>query len=294
MNKKTVLNVLKTVISVILCVTAVGSALFATALKGVRAYFSSDEFYSQIEETDLETVTFTVNGQKVTVSEYVSDCAEEYLKEKSSVFSKFLIVDAAIDRALSSEAVDKIVKEEALSCVDFFLNSDRDEAKERIEKGVKIEDNENLDPGKAKTPLEAVKIYVRAFVLANVEKNAGISCDEIIVLLSEKTATNLIILAVASALLLALINYRTVFNVLLYSGAGAFAYGAVIKIMQGKYNGMAEGNEDLIGLYILTPFTETFSSKAVWAFVIGAVLIALFVAVYFLFKNYVNNEKTPE
>lgn len=292
MNKKTVLNILKIFLSAVLCITAVGSALFATALKGVRTYFSSEEFYTGIEDLDLRTVTFTVGGKKVTVSEYVNECAEEYLKDSLPLY--FPIFGTAVDKVLSSEAVDKAVKEEALECVDFFLQSDREEAEERIENGVKIEDNESLDPLKAQTPIEAVKIYVRAFVLANVEKNIGLSCDQIIVLLSEKTTSNLIILAVAAALLLLLINYRTIFNVLLYSGAGAFIYGITIKALQGKFNGATTGNEELIGFYVLTPLVETFSPKAVCAVIIGAVLIILFVAVYFLFKKYVNNEKTPE
>lgn len=292
MTKKSLLKILKIGLSLALCVVAVVTSLGATAIKGTRAYFSSDDFHNEINGIDLKSVTFVMNGEKVTVSDYIHDCAKDYLDKKLPVF--FPVADYAIDKVLSNEAIDSAVKEEALECVNYVLNSNRDEAKARMERGANTLDSEALDPKNAKTPTEAVKIYVRAFAFANIEKNTGMSCDRIIVLLSEKTASQLIAIAVVAFLLLIALNYRTVFDVLIYSGLGAFVYGITIKVLQNKFNGAADGNEDLIGFYLLTPFVESFSGNVTWALVIGAVLIALFIAVYFLFKNYVNNEKTPQ
>lgn len=289
-TKKNILLVLKTIISLLLCISAVLCSLAATALGGARKYLVSDAFKNQVEELDLSSVTFEYQGREVTVSDYVCECADDYLRGKLP--SYFPFINYAVDSILSSEAINSAVKEEVFSLVEYFVSSDLDLAKERLKNGSKITDNETLDPTKAETPVDAVKVYIRTFILTNIEKNLKISTDEVIVLLSKSTVAKYVAVAILSAVLLIFINRRTVFNILLYSGFSSIAFGLIIQIVKTKYESAAAGKERLIGFYILNPLAESFYPDIVKSILIGAVLLVIFIIFYFVFRKFINADST--
>ena len=87
-------------------------------------------------------------------------------------------------------------------------------------------------------------------------------------------------------LLIALIaiNYKSVLNILLYSGFSSLLCGIIIKIAQNKFDEMNFGNEDLVGYVFLKPLADAYSTNATIGFVAGFILIALFIASLFLFS----------
>ena len=120
------------------------------------------------------------------------------------------------------------------------------------------------------------------------------SNDYVIVLLSQQTMTKLVMLSVVFLIILVVINLKTIFDTLLYGGLISFAYAITIKAAQGKFESMNEGMQDLVGYVFLKPLADSYSMNAIIGFLIGIVLIALFAGAYFLFKNFVNKEKTEE
>ncbi len=297
MDKKTVsliLKILKTVISIILVITATVSMLGATLISVARDYLQSTQFQEQIETTDLSSVKFVVNHSKITVIDFVRDKATDYLeKQMSSSFFPFGgFSDYAVDKIVTPELVNTVIKTEVYGLVDYFLNTSVEEAENRIENNITLQENEKLNPENAQTTEEAISIYARVMVLQTIENTAGMSTDQFIILMSEKTVSKLITLAVILIIVLAVINIGTIFNNLLYGGAMGLLYGIVIKVMQGKFDDWNAGLEDLVGYVFLKPLADTYSTNATIGFIVGIILIALFVGVYFLFKNFVNKEKT--
>ena len=53
-----------------------------------------------------------------------------------------------------------------------------------------------------------------------------------------------------------------------------------------------ERRQGLVGYVFLKPLADQYSTNATIGIVVGVILVALFVGVYFLFKNFVN--KKPE
>lgn len=294
MDKKTVsliLKILKTVISIVLCVGATVSMLGATLINVARDYLQSEEFHNQVDTTDLGTVQFLINGKKITVTEYVRETVADYLDDKMPTFFPFQ--NYAVDAVVSSEVVDSVVKTEVYNLVDYFLNTSVEEAEYRIENNITIDENEDLNYENAETVEDAMSIYARKFVLQSIENAAGMSTDNIIILLSKETVSKLIVIAVVLLIALVGINFKTVFNTLLYGGGISFLYGIVIKVAQNKFDEANEGMKDLVGYVFLKPLADTYSSNAVIGFIVGVILIAMFVGVYYLFKNVVN-KKTEE
>ena len=129
---------------------ALALSLVTTTLIGVgRDYFTSEQFDSAIDNTDLATMKFVYNGEKITlekfVKDYVTEKIEDYIKNNPlSNFTNLLfpladsITDFAVDKALSSEFINTTVKTEVHSIIDYFLYSDAQEAKERIKNGVTL------------------------------------------------------------------------------------------------------------------------------------------------------------
>ena len=296
MDKKTVsliLKVLKTTISIVLVIAATVSMLGATLISVARDYLQAEQFHEQIETTDLSSVKFVVNNSKITVLDFVRDKASDYInKQMSSSFFPFgNIGDYAVEQIVTPELVNTVIKTEVYGLVDYFLNTSTEEAEYRIENNITLQQNENLNPENAKTTEEAISIYTRTMVLQTIENAAGMSTDELIILASEKTVSKLITIAVVLIIILVVINITTIFNNLLYGGAMGLLYGIVIKVAQGKFDDWNEGLEDLVGYVFLKPLADTYSSNATIGFIVGLILIALFVGVYFLFKNFVNKEK---
>lgn len=292
MDKKTVtliLKILKTVISIVLVAASTVSMLGATLINVGRDYLESEEFHNQIDTTDLGTVKFLVNGEKITVNEYARAMIAIYLEDKMPSFYPF--GNYAIEAIVSSDVVNSTVKAEVYSLVDYFLNTSVEDAEYRIANGITIENNEELNPENAETVDETISIYVRRFVLQSIENVSGMSTDNLIILVSDETVTKLIVLAVVLLVVLVVINIRTIFNNLLYGGVIGLLYGIIIKVAQNKFDEMNAGVEDLVGYVFLKPLADTYSANATIGIIVGVILIALFVGVYFLFKNFVNKEK---
>lgn len=295
MNKKTkalILKTLKITISVVLCVTATVSMLGATLVSVARDYLQSEEFHEQIDSTDLGTVKFMLNGKKVTVNEYARELIADYLKDKMPSYIPFQ--NYAVDAVVSSEVVNNAVKTEVYNLVDYFLNSNVKDAEYRIENNITIQNNEEFNIENAETIEEAISIYARGFVLQSIENVSGMSTDKLIILISEQTVSKLITLAVVLLVILVVINIITIFNLLLYGGFIGLFYGIVIKVSQAKFDEWNAGLEDLVGYVFLKPLADAYSPNATTGIIVGIILIALFVGVYFLFKNFVNQEKPEE
>lgn len=294
MDKKTVkriLNILKTVISIILAVASTVSLLGATLISVARDYLQSEQFTEQIETTDLSTVKFMIDGQKVTVLDFARDAASDYIEDKMPSFYPF--GNYAIDAIVTPNLVNTVIKTEVYKLVDYFLNTKVEDAEYRIENNIMLQDNEEFNIENAKTTEDALSIYARLMVLQTIENTAGMSTDNFIILISEKTVSKLITLAVALLVVLVVINITTIFNNLLYGGMVGLLYGIVIKVSQGKFDEWNKGLEDLVGYVFLKPLADAYSPNATTGIIVGVILIALFVGVYFLFKNFVN-KKTEE
>ena len=293
MDKKTVkriLNILKTVISIILAVASTVSLLGATLISVARDYLQSEQFTEQIETTDLSTVKFMIDGQKVTVLDFARDAASDYIEDKMPSFYPF--GNYAVDAIVTPNLVNTVIKTEVYKLVDYFLNTKVEDAEYRIENNIMLQDNEEFNIENAETAEDALSIYVRLMVLQTIENTAGMSTDNFIILISEKTVSKLITLAVVLMVALVAINITTIFNNLLYGGLVGLLYGIVIKVAQGKFDEWNAGVEDLVGYVFLNPLADAYSPNATTGIIVGVILIALFVGVYFLFKNFVN--KKPE
>lgn len=286
MDKKTtttIISIIKFVISIVLCVAIAGSMLGATLISVGRGYLNSDEFKAQIESTDLADVKFQVHNQKVTVKEYLLESAKSYVASQNRFFFSF--ANSAIEKILSSELVDKAVKDEVLYLVDFLLNSDAKEAKERTEKNIPIEDVLELEPENAKTPEDAIRIYLRSFVITNIEKSSEMTTDKFIVFLSQGTVTKLVLLSILLLAMLVLINRKVILNNLLYGGIIGIICGSVIKIAQSKFVEINMGNEELVGYVFLKPLADEYSLNATIGIVAGIVLLILFIVAMVAFGS---------
>lgn len=292
MDKKTVkliLNILKIIVSIVLVVASTVSLLGATLISVARDYLQSEQFIEQIETTDLSTVKFMIDGQKVTVLDFARDAASDYIEDKMPSFYPF--GNYAIDAIVTPNLVNTVIKTEVYKLVDYFLNTKVEDAEYRIENNIMLQDNEEFNIENAKTTEDALSIYARLMVLQTIENTAGMSTDNFIILISEKTVSKLITLAVVLLVVLVVINITTIFNNLLYGGLVGLLYGIVIKVSQGKFDEWNKGLEDLVGYVFLKPLADEYSANATIGFIVGIVLIVLFVGVYFLFKNFVNKDK---
>lgn len=286
MNKKTtstIFNVFKIIISLILVVCATVSMLGATLINVGRDYINSEEFKTQVNTTDLSEVKFIVRSEKTTVGDYMKDSVREYIESKSKYFFSFAQI--AVDQILSSELVNRVVKNEVLYLVDFFINSDAEEAQNRLDNNIPVDTVLELDPKNAENIEEAIRIYMRSFVVSSLEKTSKMPSDQFIVFLSQDTVTKLIILSIVLLIALIAINYKSVLNILLYSGFSSLLCGIIIKIAQNKFDEMNFGNEDLVGYVFLKPLADAYSTNATIGFVAGFILIALFIASLFLFSS---------
>lgn len=283
MNKKTtstIINILKIVISIVLAVCATVSMLGATLINVGRNYINSDEFKTQVNTTDLSTVKFIVGNEKTTVGEYMKESAKDYIESKNKYFFSF--AQTAVDQILSSEFVNNVVKTEVFYLVDFFINSDSEEAQNRLDNNVSVDTVLELDPKNAKSVEDAIRIYMRSFVVTNLEKTAKMPSDQFIVFLSQDTVTKLIVLSIVLLVALIAINYKSILNVLLYGGFSSMLCGIIIKVAQNKFDAMNLGNEDLVGYVFLKPLADAYSTNATIGFIAGLILIGLFIAALFL------------
>lgn len=297
-TKNTLIKVGLKVVSVILLLVFTFSCLGATAIIGVRHYFKDGEFETMVNELNLEEVKFTSNGETYSASDYIYKAVTELMPAMfkgqnlviNSLFGKY--VDTAVKDIISSDVVDKAIKDTIMGCVDYYLESDYKEAKSRLKDG-KYYINNTEKYADIKTAEDAVKIYVRDFIITTVENTSGISSDQIIVLLSNNTKTKLIIGALVSAILLIICNLSTVFDLLMYFGISSFAFGVVVKTLYNKFE-TAQTDKSLIGYQMLKPLVDSFKGNMTAGFVIGVILILAFIALFILYRQKAEPLKTEK
>lgn len=283
-----ILKILLKTVSVVLTVVFLLSTLGAVAITGVRHFLGDGEFETMVNETDLNEVKFTTGGKTYVVSDYIYEAVTEFLPSSVKNFSSILgslfgnTLNNAIKEIISSDTVNAIVKTTTMECVDYYLNSDVNEAKERLKNDTQAVDDINIYEN-VKTAEEAVRIYVRSLIINTVENKSGISSDLIIVLLSKNTANLLIFLAFISAIFLVICNLGCLFDLSLHFGAASLAFGVVIKVLQSKFES-SQTDKTLIGYQILKPLVDSFSPNATAGIVCGILLIAVFFILLFLHK----------
>ena len=283
-----ILKILLKTVSVVLTVVFLLSALGAVAITGVRHFFGDGEFETMVNETDLNEVQFITGGKTYTASDYiyaaVTEAMPSVVKNYSDLLSSIVgsTVSMSIKELISSDAVNSIVKTTMMDCVDYYLNSDVKEAKERLKEETVVVDNAKIYEN-VRTPEEAVRIYVRSLIINTVENKSGISSDLIIVMLSKSMANLLIAVAVISAILLIICNLGCLFDLPLHFGAASLAFGVIIKVLQGKFES-SQGNKTLIVYQLFHPLVDSFSPNATIGIVCGILLIAVFFVLLFLHK----------
>ena len=292
MNKtlSVILNIISAALSVVLSVALLFSLIGATLIGVGRAYLTSEEFNSQIDNTELSLLTFTQKGEKITLGEYTREFAEEYVENyieentKASSFpfkdlfslGNFSITDYAVDMFLNSETIDKAIKTEVHSIIDYFLYNDPAEARERLNNGITLQNNPELNLGNAETFDEEISIKIKLFVLEFVEDITGISCDKIIILLSEETAIKLKNISIGLAIAIIVVNVRRIFNALGYLGAVSLTYSEIITLIQNKFEEFHQGKQELVSYEFLKPLLDTYTPYADRALTYGLVLLSIF------------------
>ncbi len=299
MNKtlSKILHIISAVISVILSIILLFSLICATLIGVGREYLTSDEFNSQIDSASLPQLTFTQNGEKITLGEYAHSFAEkyaeEYIKENTKLpsnsfedwfdFGNFFgfgassITDYVVDEFLNSQVIDKIIKDEIHSIIDYFLYSDVNEAKVRIENGITLENNPALNYENANSFAEEMSIKIKLFVFGFIEDITGVSTDKIIILLSEESAEKLKNLSLGLAIALILVNIRTVFNALGYLGAVSLTYSGLITLIQNRFDEFHIGKQDLVSYEFIKPLMDCYSPYSQNALTYGLVLLGIFI-----------------
>ncbi len=288
-KNNTALKILLKIISVLMAAVFVISALGAVAITGVRRFFGDGEFRTMVNETDLNEVKFTSNGKTYTASDYIYEAVAEVMPSSVKNYSDILnslfgnTANLMLKDLISSDTVNSIVKSTMMDCVDYYLNSDVNEAKERLKSETQVVDNAKAYEN-VKTVDGAIRVYVRTFIINTIENTSGISSDQIIVLLSEKTAKLLTAVAVISAILLIVCNLGCIFDLLLHFGGASLLFGIVIKVLQGKFESSQE-DKTLIGYQMLEPLVDSFSPNAAAGIVIGILLIAAFFGLFIFYKS---------
>ena len=88
--------------------------------------------------------------------------------------------------------------------------------KKRLDNNIPIDTVLELDPKNAKSVEDAVRIFMRSFVVSSIEKTSQMSSDKFIVFLSQETVTKLVILSVV--LLIAFVAISLIVSSIDFSG----------------------------------------------------------------------------
>ncbi len=299
----TVKKIVFAVLSVILSVCLAGVLVVTTLMYDARSYLTSQEFSDKIDTTDLSTLTFMRNGEKITleqfVKDYVTENIQDHIKNNSvSGYLSFLfpladsITDYTVDKALSSEYVNKVVKTEVHEIINYIVYSDVEEAEQRIRLGIDIHTNPYLNPNNTNNFEERVSAEVKLAVFDYIEAESGYSIDEIIVALSEKTLESykLKVVSLVIFLLLAVLNMSAPANLLAYFGGTAFVYYGALAVIQNNFVTHFTGNEDLISYQFVKPLMDMYVPYGDKALIIGIVAFVLF-AVVKVIQKIIKNKK---
>ncbi len=284
-NFKIISVLLSVVISVALIFTSVATIILSTG----REYLNSSKFDAQVENTDLASLTFIYNGEKITLENYVKDYVnrniDDIIIDKGGQYYSDLwfpfadaLTDYTVDKVFSSEYVNKLVKDEFCEIVDYFLHSSVTEAKERIKNGVTLEENPQLDPENTSKYDEKISAQVKLAVLKYIEEASGKTCDEIIILLSEKTASTFKTISIILGIVLFLLNIKTLLNIFIYFGVVFCSCGGVIAYIQNSFEAHFEGMTDLITYEFLKPVVDEYSQYADNGIIYGIICFVIFVS----------------
>ncbi len=290
-NLKLITVVLSVVISIVLVFTSVSAIL----LSAMREYFVSSKFLTQVQNTDLSSLTFIYNGKKVTLENYVKDYVstniDNHVLDKASPYYSDLwfpfadaLTEYTVDKVFSSEYVNRLVKDEFKDIINYFLHSSVDEAKQRIEDGISLDLNTQLNPDNAKDYEEKISLQVKLAVLKSIEEETGTSCDKIIVLLSEKTASTFKTISIILGILLLLLNIKNLINIFIYLGVVFCGCGGAITYIQNSFETHFEGMTDLITYEFLKPVMSEYTQYAENGILYGAICIVLFIVLTVVFR----------
>ncbi len=300
MKNKKIIKIISTILSLVLCVALSLSLVSVTLISVGRDYFTSQEFDYMIDNTDIATMKFTYNGEKITLEKYVKDYVTEKIEDHIqnnplSNYTDFLfpifdsITDFTVDKALSSEFIDTTVKGEVHSIIDYFLYSNVNDAKNRIENGITLENNVALNPDNASTYEDRIKAEVKLAVFKYIEEESGKSCDEIIVLLSEDNISKLKTISFVLFVLLVIFSIPAFPGIFLFVSIMLINYKIQIYSIVNDFKTRFAGNEDLISYELIKPLTDAYTPFADDAQIIGVICFALFVAsvvvMYFIKKK---------
>lgn len=286
---KKIIKIISAVLSVLLSVTLSLSLVTTTLISVGRDYFVSQEFDYMIDNTDLGTMEFTYNGEKITLEQYVKDYVTEKIEDhiKNNPLSNYTdllfpifdsITDFTVDKALSSDFIDTTVKGEVHSIIDYFLYSNVNEAKDRIENGITLENNAALNPDNATTYEDRIKAEVKIAVFKYIEEESGKSCDEIIVLLSEDNISKLKTVSFVLFALLLIASIPIFPSIFFFVSIMLFSYRMQIYSLINDLKIRFAGNEDLISFKLIKPLMDIYLQYADKAQTIGLICLVLFIA----------------
>lgn len=284
-------KIISVVLSIIICICLAISLFCATTISAAKVYLTSDKFDAQIESMDLVSLKFIHNGEKITLDKYVKDYVsaeiDSYIKNNPlSDYTNFLypfagtITDHAVDRFLSSDYVNKVVKTQIHSIVDYFIvEGNVNEAKERIEKGITLETNPELNSDNASSYEEKVNIEVKKAVLQYIETESELTTDQIIILVSFETVDALSTISAVLAFLLVLINLPFAWRSLLYLGISANIYSFMLYVLEHKFSEKFREMNDLVSYQFLKPIMDEYLPYGEKASLYGVIGIVLFIVI---------------
>ena len=300
MNKN--FKIISAVFSIIISLVLIFTSVSAILLSATREYFVSSKFNLQIQNTDLSSLTFIYNGKKITlenyVKEYVNTNIDNHILDKASPYYSDLwfpfadaLTDYTVDKVFSSEYINRLVKDEFKEIINYFLHSSVDEAKQRIKDGITLDLNPQLNPDNAKDYEEKISLQVKLAVLQSVEEETGTSCDKIIVILSEKTASLFRIISIILGVLLLLLNIKNLFNIFIYLFIVFCGCGGVITYLQNSFEAHFEGMKDLITYEFLQPVVNEYTQYAENGITYGIICIVIFIALTVAFRVIKKNKQ---
>lgn len=296
-------KIVSIILSVVICIALAVSLFCATIISAAKVYLISDQFDAQIESMDLSSLTFIYNGEKVTldkyVKNYVSKEIEDYVMNNPlSDFTNLLypfagtITDLAVDQLLSSDYVNKAVKSQVHSIVDYFIvDADVDDAKERIENGITLETNPEFNSDNASSFDEKVNMEVKKAVFQYIEAESGLTIDQIVILVSSETVDALLTICRILGILLILVNIPYLWTALLYFGISANIYSAMLYVLEFKFNEKFREMSDLVSYQFLKPIMDTYIPYGEKASLYGTVSIVVAVAIFIIIKV-INKKKS--
>lgn len=287
MNKN--FKIISVVLSAIISIALIFTSVSAILLSATREYFVSSKFNLQIQNTDLSSLTFIYNGRKITlenyVKEYVNTNIDDHILDKAAPYYSDLwfpfadaLTDYTVDKVFSSEYINRLVKDEFKDIINYFLHSSVDEAKQRIKDGITLQLNPQLNPDNAKDYEEKISLQVKLAVLQSIEEETGTSCDKIIVIMSEKTASLFRTISIFLGMILFLLNIKNLLNIFIYLAIVFCGCGGVITYLQNSFEAHFEGMKDLITYEFLQPVVNEYTQYAKNGITYGIICIVIFVA----------------